>query len=73
MTYVPSEVAGIIRSDNIARVLTSDMIYLADPNLEMLFYLKYLNGSLMTYNVEGSELYKMGDELGRLGMLQYNM
>jgi len=45
------------------------MLYLVDKDLEGLFFLKYLNGSLLTYNIEGSEFHKMGDELGRLGML----
>lgn len=69
MSYVPLEMAGVINSSELAKVLSNDLIYLADPSLNNLFYAKYFEGKLQTHYMEGAETTKLGDELGKCGAM----
>lgn len=46
------EVFGINRSSDISRILPSELLNLEDENLKYLFYAKYLENSLLTYEIK---------------------
>lgn len=48
-----SEVFGIHKSNDLVRILPSEMINLEDEDLEVLFYSRYLENSLLTYQLRG--------------------
>ncbi len=52
-----SEVRGIHLGDELDRLTAGDLALLADPDLEMVFYLRYLEKRLLTYEMEGRETY----------------
>jgi uncharacterized protein with von Willebrand factor type A (vWA) domain len=51
-----SEVHGTHRSDDIMRVLPSELLNLEDDTLEMLFYARVLEKQLLTYELSGTTL-----------------
>ena len=51
-----SEVHGTHRSDDVARVLPSELLNLEDETLETLFYARLLERQLLTYELSGSSL-----------------
>lgn len=57
-----SEVYGTHRSDDLMRILPSELLYLEDENLETLFYAKLLEQSLQTYELQGIT-YRQGEEI----------
>lgn len=50
-----AEVYDIETSNDLTRVLASEFIYLAEPELEDLFYLKFVQGSLQSYELQSDE------------------
>lgn len=52
-----SEVRGIHLGDELDRLTAVDLALLADPDLEMVFYLRFLEKRLLTYEMEGRETY----------------
>jgi uncharacterized protein with von Willebrand factor type A (vWA) domain len=53
--HPPDEIVGITIGDNLAQVVTSELGYLADPDLEDLFFQKYLEKRLQVLDMIGSE------------------
>ncbi len=51
-----SEVHGTHRSDDVARVLPSELLNLEDETLEALFYARLLERQLLTYELSGTSL-----------------
>ena len=49
-----SEVHGTHRSDDVMRVLPSELLNLEDETLEMLFYARLLEKQLLTYELQGT-------------------
>ena len=49
-----SEVYGTHRSDDVMRVLPSELVNLEDEDLEMLFYARLLEKQLLTYELQGT-------------------
>ncbi|MEH8263203.1 VWA domain-containing protein [Aeromonas veronii] len=49
-----SEVHGTHRSDDLARVLPTELLNLEDEALETLFYARFLERNLMTYELQGT-------------------
>ena len=49
------ELFGINKSGNISRILPSELLKLEDENLKYLFYAKYLENSLLTYEIKGKD------------------
>lgn len=49
-----SEVHGTHRSDDVMRVLPSELLNLEDETLEMLFYARLLEKNLLTYQLQGT-------------------
>ena len=49
------ELFGINKSGNISRMLPSELLNLEDENLKYLFYVKYLENSLLTYEIKGKD------------------
>ncbi len=49
-----SEVHGTHRSDDLMRVLPSELLNLEDETLEMLFYARLLEKNLLTYELQGT-------------------
>lgn len=47
------EISDIIQSDNISRIIPSEIFYLIDPDLEFLFLKKYTEKELLTYELSG--------------------
>lgn len=50
------EVFGIHKSSNLSRLLPSELLNLEDDNLKYLFYSKYLENSLLTYEIKGNNV-----------------
>jgi len=48
-----SEIMGVRESDDVANMLSSEMLLLCDPNLELLFYKKFIEKKLQTYEYQG--------------------
>lgn len=48
-----SEVFGIHKSNDLVRILPSELINMEDEDLEVLFYSRYLENSLLTYQLRG--------------------
>lgn len=48
-----NEIFGINKSNDLARMLSSELVNLEDENLKYLFYAKYLENNLMTYEIKG--------------------
>ena len=59
-----SEVYGTHCSDDLMRILPSELLYLEDGTLETLFYAKLLEQSLQTYQLKGIT-YRQGEEIDR--------
>ena len=51
-----SEVHGVHRSDDVMRVLPSELLNLEDDTLETLFYARLLEKNLLTYELSGTSL-----------------
>ena len=51
-----SEIKGIRESDDVANMLSSEMLLLCDPELEVLFYSKFIEKKLNTYEYHGTYL-----------------
>lgn len=47
------EVFGITKSNNLARILPSELLNLEDERLKYLFYARYLENRLLTYEIKG--------------------
>lgn len=50
---VPSEIVGIIQGDSIVDALVSEKALLADPDLEVLFWRRYVAGELLQHDHRG--------------------
>ncbi|MGH9388309.1 MAG: hypothetical protein ACRD1Z_01755, partial [Vicinamibacteria bacterium] len=66
VTSEPDEVTDVTLSNDLARVLPSELVYLADPETEILFYEKFATRKLLTYEMQGKET------VGRGPILIYN-
>lgn len=55
-TRVPSEMTGIERSGEFARMLPSEAALLKHPTLRLLWQARWAERALMTYRVEGTEI-----------------
>jgi uncharacterized protein with von Willebrand factor type A (vWA) domain len=53
-----SEVRGLHLSDDLNRLTAADLALLADPDTELLFFTKYLEKRLLTYEMDARELYE---------------
>src|SRR5262249_24542325 len=53
--HPPDEITSITVGTEIERLLPSEIVLLADPNLEDLFYLKFVERGLMQYDLIGHE------------------
>ncbi|NLD15927.1 MAG: VWA domain-containing protein [Gammaproteobacteria bacterium] len=51
-----SEVHGTHRSDDLMRLLPSELVNLEDPTLETLFYARLLEHNLLTYELSGTQM-----------------
>ncbi|MDM8559363.1 VWA domain-containing protein [Candidatus Parabeggiatoa sp. HSG14] len=49
----PMETRGITRSDDISRMLPSELVFLGHPKLKMLWHARRAEKALLTYRVEG--------------------
>lgn len=49
------EVYGVKKGDDIARVLSSELAYLCDDDMEYLFYIKLYEKGLLSYSLSGME------------------
>lgn len=49
------EIADIHQSDEISRLVSSEIMFLIDPSLEILFFSKFIEKKLLTYNISGEE------------------
>ncbi|MEK8017638.1 MAG: VWA domain-containing protein [Candidatus Parabeggiatoa sp.] len=49
----PMETRGITRSDDISRMLPSELVFLGHPQLKMLWHARRAEKALLTYRVEG--------------------
>lgn len=61
-----SEVRGLRLSDDLDRLCASDLGLLAEPELELLFYVKYAEKRLSTYEMEGQDSLAWQRETRRL-------
>jgi len=52
-----SEVRGVHPGDELDRLTAGDLALLAEPDLSVLFYLRYFEKRLLTYEMEGREVY----------------
>lgn len=50
----PDEMHDVVLSDDLARLVPSELIYLMDPELEDIFYLKLLSEQLLTYELRST-------------------
>ena len=57
-----SEVHGTHRSDDLMRVLPSELLNLEDETLEMLFYARLLEKNLLTYELQGTAFVQREDK-----------
>lgn len=57
-----SEVHGTHRSDDLARLLPTELVNLEDEALETLFYARFLEQNLMTYELQGTT-FTSGEQL----------
>lgn len=55
IVHAPDEVFETELGNDLARVLPSQTVYLADPELEDLFFTKYVEHSLVQYQLRGTE------------------
>jgi uncharacterized protein with von Willebrand factor type A (vWA) domain len=53
--HVMEEISNIIQSDDIAHLLVSEVILLAEPELEPIFDSKFAEKQLLTYEITGTE------------------
>ncbi len=53
--YAKDEIYGIIRRDDIARVLPTELVYLTNEDTENIFYMKFLEKTLACYDIKGEE------------------
>ena len=51
-----NEIFGIDRSSDLSRLLPSELLNLEDESLKYLFYSKYLEKSLLTYEIKGNSI-----------------
>lgn len=54
MNFVPLEIAGVINSSEINKILSNDLVYLSEPDLSDLFYSKYYESKLQTHYMDGA-------------------
>ncbi len=59
--HPPDEVVGIAIGDDLSKLLPQELVLLTDPDLELLFYQRYLEKSLMQLDMRGSEKQGRGD------------
>jgi uncharacterized protein with von Willebrand factor type A (vWA) domain len=59
--HPPDEVVGITIGDDLSKLLPQELVLLTDPDLELLFYQRYLEKSLMQIDMRGSEKQGRGD------------
>lgn len=57
-----SEVFGIHKSNDLLRILPSEMINMEDEDLEVLFYSRYLEKNLLTYQLKGNGIEEYTEE-----------
>ena len=57
-----SEVFGIHKSNDLLRILPSEMINMEDEDLEVLFYSRYLENNLLTYQLRGNGIEEYTEE-----------
>jgi len=53
---VPNEVHGVHKSNDISKIFPSELIGIDDEDLEYLFYAKYLESNLLSYQLEGDDI-----------------
>jgi uncharacterized protein with von Willebrand factor type A (vWA) domain len=53
-----SEVKGLHLSDELDRLTAGELALLADPDTELLFYARYMEKRLLTYEMDAHELYE---------------
>lgn len=53
--HPPDEIVGITLGKDLGKVLPIELVQLADPDLEPLFFKKYVEGQLMQLDMRGSE------------------
>jgi len=53
--HPPDEIVGVTTGDNFNLMLSAELLKLADPLYEMLFYQQYLEKSLMQFDMRGHE------------------
>jgi uncharacterized protein with von Willebrand factor type A (vWA) domain len=58
--HIPDEIADIERGNNFARLLPTELLNLADPEMEDLFWMRWLDRGLMQYQLTGVEELKRG-------------
>ncbi|MEZ8140479.1 protein viaA [Enterovibrio norvegicus FF-33] len=52
---VADDIVGIHQSDNLEKMIPNEMIYLAEPALEVLFYKHFADKRLLTYRMQGMQ------------------
>jgi len=60
ITKEPSEVTDIITGNDLSRVIPSELVNLAVPELKVLFLKKYVNNELLVYELKGRETFGRG-------------
>jgi len=50
---MPSEVYGVHKSNDLSRIFPSELLGIDDEDLEYLFYAKYLESNLLSYELDG--------------------
>ena len=74
VTTEPSEVVDVRLSSDVTRVLPTELMFLAEPGLEILFYEKVATRRLLTYEMRSRESFGRGpiifcvDNSGSMGM-----
>jgi uncharacterized protein with von Willebrand factor type A (vWA) domain len=58
--YARSEVTEVEKGGDVSRILPAEIMKLADPDLENLFFANMANGSLLQYRIEGKEKQAQG-------------
>ena len=53
---LPNEIHGVHKSNDLSRIFPSELIGIDDEDLEYLFYAKYLESNLFSYELEGHEV-----------------
>lgn len=55
ITMVPEEVVDVTQGNNPARILSSELMLLEDPDRDVLFYKRFVDRELLEYELKGKE------------------